>query len=83
MATKPKADIYSVYFFYGPEDYFIEQETHKLLDRTLSQKERGLNLHLFSGEEHGGQEILRAAETMPMLSKYRVVMVSNVDRMDN
>lgn len=82
MATKPKADIYPVYFFYGPEDYLIEQETKKLLDRTLSQKERGLNLHLLSGEEHGSQEVLRAAETMPMLSKYRVVMVHDADRME-
>jgi DNA polymerase-3 subunit delta len=82
MAIKTKSDIYPVYFFYGPEDYLTEQKIHKLLDRTLSQKERGLDLHLFSGEEHGSQEILRAAETMPMLSKYRVVMVSDADRMD-
>jgi DNA polymerase-3 subunit delta len=82
MATKPKADIYPVYIFYGPENYLIEQETQMLLDRTLSKKERGLNLHLFSGEEHGSQDILRAAETMPMLSKYRVVMVREADRMD-
>jgi DNA polymerase-3 subunit delta len=82
MATKLKADIYPIYFFYGPEDYLIEEGIQKLLDQTLSQRERGLNLHLFNGEEHGSQEILRSAETMPMLSKYRVVMVNDADRMD-
>jgi DNA polymerase-3 subunit delta len=82
MATKLKADIYPVYFFYGPEVYLIEQEIQKLLDSTLSQKERGLNLHFFRGEEHDSQEILRAAETMPMFSKYRVVMVNDADQMD-
>jgi DNA polymerase-3 subunit delta len=82
MSTKTKPDIYPVYFFYGPEDFLIEQEIQKLLDSTLAPKERVLNLHLFRGEEHGSQEIVRAAETFPMFSKYRIVMVSDADRMD-
>lgn len=82
MSTKTKSDIYPVYFFYGPEDFLIEQEIQKLLDSTLAPKERVLNLHLFRGEEHGSQEIVRAAETFPMFSKYRIVMVSDADRMD-
>ena len=58
---KARSDIYPVYFLYGPEDYLIEEEIQKLLNQTLSQKERGLNFHLFSGEEHGSQEILQTA----------------------
>jgi len=82
MATKTKGDMYLVYFFYGPEDYLIEEEIQRLLDRTLSQKERGLNLHIFSGEEHSGKEIIQAAQTIPMFSQYRFVLVSEADRMD-
>ncbi len=74
--------IYPVYLLYGPEDYLIEEEVQRLLDRTLSLKERGLNLHLFNGEEHSGKEIVQTAQTIPMFSKYRFVVVSETDRMN-
>ena len=51
------------------------------MNQTLSSKERGLNLHVFSGEEQEGQEILQAAQTLPMFSKYRVVLVHKADQM--
>ena len=79
---KARSDIYPVYFLYGAEDYLLHEEIQKLLDRTLSQKERGFNLHLFSGEEHRSQEIVQAAQTVPMFSKYRVVLVSEADKID-
>ena len=79
---KVNSKIYSVYLLYGPEDYLIEEEIQKLLDRTLSQKERGLNFHLFSGEEHGSQEIVQTAQTIPMFSQYRFVLVREADHMD-
>ena len=82
MKAKPPPDIYPVYFLYGHEDYLIEEEIQKLLNQTLSQKERGLNFHLFSGEEHGSQEIVRAGQTLPMFSQYRFVLVREADRMD-
>ena len=80
---KVQPDIYPVYFLYGPEDYLIEEKIQKLLNQTLSLKERGLNFHLFSGEEHGGQEIVQAAQTLPMFSRYRFVLVREADRMDD
>ncbi len=79
---KTRSDIYPVYFLYGPEDYLMEKEIQELLDRTLSQKERGLNFHSLSGEEHSSQEIVRAAQTLPMFSPYRFVLVREADRMD-
>ncbi len=82
MKAKATSDIYTVYFLFGPEDYLIEEEIQKLLNQTLSPKERGFNFHLFDGEEHSGQEIVRAAQTLPMLSPYRFVLVREADRMD-
>jgi DNA polymerase-3 subunit delta len=75
-------EVYPVYLFYGPEDYLIEEEIQNLLNQTLSQKERGFNLHLFNGEEHSGREIVQTAQTLPMFSQYRFVLVREVDRMD-
>jgi DNA polymerase-3 subunit delta len=82
MKTKTTLNIYSVYFLYGPEDYLIEEEVQKLLNKTLSQKERGFNLHLFNGEEHSSQEIVQAAQTLPMFSQYRFILVREADHMD-
>ena len=82
MVTKGKPNIYPVYFLYGPEDYLIEEEIQRLLNQTLSRKERGLNMHIFSGAEHSSQEIARAAQTLPMFSPYRFVMVGEADKFD-
>jgi len=80
--AKKNSQIYPVYFLYGPEDYLIEEEIQKLLSQTLSQKERGFNFHLFSGEEHSIQEIVQTAQTLPMFSRYRFVLVREADRME-
>jgi DNA polymerase-3 subunit delta len=82
MKAKALPDICPVYFLYGPEDYLIEEEIQKLLNQTLSQKERGFNFHLFNGEGHNSQEIVQTAQTLPMFSQYRFVLVSDADRMD-
>jgi DNA polymerase-3 subunit delta len=74
--------LYPVYFLYGPEDYLIEKEIQRLLDRTLSPKERGMNLHTFNGAEHSSLEIEQAAQTLPMFSRYRFVLVKAADSID-
>ena len=80
MTTDTK--LYPVYFLYGPEDYLIEKEIQRLLDRTLSPKERGMNLHTFNGAEHSSLEIEQAAQTLPMFSRYRFVLVKAADSID-
>jgi DNA polymerase-3 subunit delta len=82
MKAKATSDIYPVYFLFGPEDYLIEEEIQKLLNQTLSPKERGFNFHLFNGEEHSSQEIVQTAQTLPMFSRHRFILVSEADRMD-
>jgi DNA polymerase-3 subunit delta len=82
MKQKATPEIYPIYLLYGPEDYLIEEEIQKLLNHTLSQKERGFNFHLFNGEEHGGREIVQTAQTLPMFSQNRFVLVREADRMD-
>jgi len=79
---KPQSDIYPIYFLYGPEDYLIEEEIQRLLNQTLSLKERGFNLHFFNGEEHSGQEIVQTAQTLPMFSQYRFVLIREADQFD-
>ncbi len=77
---KTQGEIHPVYFLYGPEDYLIEEEIKRLLDQTLLPKERSLNLHFFSGEEHSPREIIQAARTWPMFSSYRYILVREMDQ---
>ena len=79
---KPKPNIAHVHLLYGPEDFLIHQEVQRLLDLTLSQKERGFNFHLFNGQEHSSQEILQTAQSLPMFSQYRFVLINESDHMD-
>jgi len=82
LMSKKDSQIYPVYFLYGPEDYLIEEEIQRILNRTLSQKERGFNFHHFDGEEHSAQEIVQTAQTLPMFSTHRFVLVSEADYMN-
>jgi DNA polymerase-3 subunit delta len=79
---KTDTKVYPIYLLYGSEGFLIEEECRRLLDRTLSPKERGLNLHVFSGEEHTGREIVQAAQTIPMFSRYRFVLVREADSLE-
>ncbi len=82
MKPSGSPQVYPVYFLHGQEDYLIEEEIQKLLNETLSQKERGFNLHLFNGEEHSSQEIVQTAQTLPMFSQNRFVLVREADHME-
>ena len=82
MATKGTPNISPVYFFFGPEAFLIEEEKKRLLDQTLPSSARGFNLHVFSGEEHTPGEIVQTAQTLPMFSKYRFILVSDADQFD-
>jgi DNA polymerase-3 subunit delta len=77
---KTATTIRPLYFLYGPEDYLLEEKVRNLIDQVLPVN-RGLNLHQFNGEEQGIQEVLQAARTLPMLSKYRLVLVNRADAM--
>lgn len=79
---KPQSDIHPLYFLYGPEGYLVEEEIRRLLDRTLTSKERVFNLHFFRGGEGNAREIIEAARTLPMFSKHRFILVREADQFD-
>ena len=60
----------------------IDGEIQALLDRVLPPKERGLNFHLFSGETDHLQEIIQTAQTLPMFSRRRFVLVKDADHLE-
>jgi DNA polymerase-3 subunit delta len=78
---KASNKIYPIHIIHGAEDYLIEEEISKLMDQTLTPQGKGFDLHLFNGAEHGSQEIIQAAQTIPMFSAYRFVLVREADQM--
>jgi DNA polymerase III subunit delta len=77
------SEIYPTYYFYGPEEFLVDEEIQVLLERVLSPKERSLNLHVLSGESDNPQEIIQTAQTLPMFSRYRFVLVKDADRFED
>jgi DNA polymerase-3 subunit delta len=82
IEMKTDREIYPIYFIYGTEELLIEEEIRKLLDRALGPKERGLNIHTFNGGEHTPQEIVEAAQTLPMFARYRFILVREAEKID-
>jgi len=80
---KARSDVFPVYLLYGPEEYLVKEQVQGILNHTLSPKERGFNFHHFNGEEHNAREIVQTAQTLPMFSKYRFVLISEADRMSD
>jgi DNA polymerase-3 subunit delta len=70
-----KGEIAPLYYFHGDEPYLVERGVKRLLSLTVSPDFRDFNLNVFYGKECKGDEIMTAAQTMPMFAEWRVVLV--------
>lgn len=64
-----------LYYFYGDEPYLVERGVKRLLARAVAPEFREFNLSVFYGGETKGEEIVEAAQTLPMFAERRVVLV--------
>ena len=71
--------IYPVYLLYGEEDFLIEKTLDKMIELLLSAKTRDFNFSIFEGPETPIPEILTLAETYPVMSSRRLVIVKNLE----
>lgn len=68
-----------VYYLHGPETYFMDQATRKVLARAFPEGScRELNHHVLAGREINGEAVVREAQTAPMLAKMRVIVLRQV-----
>jgi len=70
-----EGDIGPLYYVYGDEPYLVERGVKRLLERAVSPDFREFNLTVFYGGEAKGDEIIEAAQTLPMFAERRVVLV--------
>lgn len=70
-----KGEIGPLYYFYGDEPYLMEKMQKSLLERVVSPDFRDFNLDVFHGNECRGDEIASVAQTLPMFTDRRLVLV--------
>jgi len=76
-----KGDIRPLYYLYGEESYLIEKGVKQLLSRLVSADLRDFNLNVYYGNECTGEDVVAAAQTLPMFAEWRVVQVKNSDKL--
>lgn len=70
-----RGDIGPLYYFYGNEPYLVERGVKRLLSHVVDPHFQDFNLNVFYGNECRGGEIVEIAQTLPMFSPWRVVLV--------
>jgi DNA polymerase-3 subunit delta len=64
-----------LYYLYGDEPYLVERGARLLLERVVSPEFREFNLDIYYGADAKGEDIVAAAQTLPMFAARRVVLV--------
>lgn len=70
-----------VYFLYGEEPFLVERAGRQLLDATVDPGMKDFNLNIYYGADCKGTEISDTAQTLPMFSPRRVVVVKQADKL--
>ncbi len=70
-----------LYYFYGEEEYLKERSLQDLKKYILQDSLEDFNLNLFYAGEANIQQILDAAETLPMMNAKRLVVVKRAENL--
>ncbi len=73
--------IRSVYLFTGPEAYLRRLAEELILKRALSPESQPFNFSEFSLDSHPIEDALKAADTFPLASPYRIVILRSLEAM--
>ena len=76
-----KGVIPSVCFLYGEEQFLVERSVQMLLERAIDPSLKDFNFNVFYGNESKGVDILDAAQTLPMFSDRRAVVVKRAEQL--
>lgn len=72
-------ELKNVYFMYGDEELLAEEALKRLRERIGAEVDADFNLEVLDATEVDGGQIIDAAETIPLLSPRRLVIVRSVD----
>lgn len=70
-----KKHYFPFYFLYGEETFLLEESLHELVETLLEGGLRDFNVESFSSFDFRAQQIIDAAETLPMMAQRRVILI--------
>src|SRR3989304_9170043 len=69
MALKP------VYYFFGTDDYLMEDAFEKIKKEALTGGFASMNYHVYEGKTLDAGEVVSTASTMPAFAEWRLILV--------
>ncbi|MDD2897180.1 MAG: DNA polymerase III subunit delta [Desulfuromonadaceae bacterium] len=76
-----KGSIPPVCFLYGDEQFLVERAVQTVLDLAIDPALKDFNFNVFYGNESKGVDIIDAAQTLPMFSERRAVLVKRAEQL--
>ncbi len=70
-----------VYLFHGEESFLADEATKMIIEKSLTEEERGFNLDIVYGSETTVREVVSHASSYPMVSERRVVVVRGIEKL--
>lgn len=75
-----KGQIAPLYLLYGEETFLIDATVDDLKKRLIDPRLSSFNLSVFHGGECQPHHIISAAQTLPLMSRHRMVVVKEADQ---
>jgi DNA polymerase III subunit delta len=69
-----------IYFFYGEENFLIEECVDALVEHSVDPSKKEFNFDVLQGSEIDGKRIVAIASSYPMMADRRVVIVKDFER---
>ena len=76
-----KGIIPPVCFLYGEEQFLVERAVNMLLAKAIDPSLKDFNFNVYYGNESKGVDIIDAAQTLPMFSERRAVLVKRAEQL--
>ncbi len=76
-----KGAIPTVCFLYGEEQFLVERAVQMLLERAIDPALKDFNFNVYFGNESKGIDIIDSAQTLPMFSERRAVLVKRAEQL--
>ncbi len=76
-----KGNVPAVCFLYGEEQFLVERAVGMLLERAIDPSLKDFNFNVYYGNESKGVDIIDAAQTLPMFSERRAVLVKRAEQL--
>lgn len=77
--TKTKSDVKPIYVINGKDEFLVDGEYVKLLDKLIEPEQRQMGLWQIDADKADVVEVLDELRTLPFLAEHRVVTIKNAD----